>query len=70
MGLETLLLAENPFGDEGGTTLTQTLCSHNKTLHTLDVRRTQMSRSGEKQVKNTSDKSYEVISSSRVLSAS
>ena len=49
-GLETLLLADNPFGDEGGTTLRQTLCSHNKTLKTLDVHQTQMSRSGEKLV--------------------
>ncbi len=49
-GLEMLLLADNPFGDEGGQQLAMVLCNSNRTLHILDIHGTQMTKNGEKAV--------------------
>ena len=50
-GLELLLLADNPFGDEGADHLSIVLCNSNRTLKILDVHRTQISREAEKAVR-------------------
>ena len=49
-GLEMLLLADNPFGDEGGQHLAEVLCNSNRSLKVLDVHDTRMTRAGEKEV--------------------
>lgn len=49
-GLEMLLVADNPFGDEGGRQLMQVLCYRNRTLRVLDIHNTHMTKAGEKQV--------------------
>lgn len=48
--LEILLLADNPFGDEGGMKLAEVLCSENSCLRVLDVHGTHMSRHVERRV--------------------
>lgn len=50
-GLELLLLADNPFGDEGGEHLSIVLCNSNRTLKVLDIHGTSMSKEGEKAVR-------------------
>ena len=50
-GLEMLLLAANPFGDEGGKQLAAVLCNNNRSLRVLDVHGTRMSKQGEKEVR-------------------
>lgn len=49
-GLEMLLIADNPFGDEGGKHLMEVLCNHNRSLRVLDIHGTHMTRQGGKQV--------------------
>ena len=48
--LEILLLADNPFGDEGGTKIAEVLCNENSCLRVLDVHGTHMSRPVERRV--------------------
>lgn len=50
-GLEMLLLADNPFGDEGGEYLASVLCGGNQSLHVLDLHGSNMSRHGERAVR-------------------
>ena len=50
-GLEMLLLADNPFGDEGGKQLAHVLCSSNRSLRVLDIHGTRMTKQGEKEVR-------------------
>ena len=50
-GLEMLLLADNPFGDEGGQQLTSVLCGGNQALRVLDLHGSNMSRQGEREVR-------------------
>ena len=45
-----LLLADNPFGDEGGMRLTEVLCDDNSTLQILDLHGTQMNKGLERKV--------------------
>ena len=49
-GLEMLLIADNPFGDEGGQQLTSTLCRANRALRVLDLHSTHMSKAVEREV--------------------
>ena len=49
-GLEMLLLADNPFGDEGGQQLAEVLCNSNRSLRVLDVHGTRMTRAAEREV--------------------
>ena len=49
-GLELLLLADNPFGDDGGLNLTQVLCKENTSLKVLDIHGTRMSQQTEQKV--------------------
>lgn len=49
-GLEMLLIADNPFGDEGGQQLTSVLCRSNHTLRVLDLHGTHMSKPVEREV--------------------
>ena len=49
-GLEMLLIAENPFGDESGLAVLSTLCKGNTTLRVLDIHGSRMSIDTEKQV--------------------
>ena len=49
-GLEMLLIADNPFGDEGGQQLTSVLCRTNRTLQVLDLHGTHMTRTVEREV--------------------
>ena len=49
-GLEMLLIADNPFGDEGGQQLTSVLCRTNRTLQVLDLHGTHMARTVEREV--------------------
>ena len=49
-GLEMLLIADNPFGDEGGQQLTSVLCRTNRTLRVLDLHGTHMTRAVEREV--------------------
>lgn len=49
-GLEMLLVADNPFGDEGGQQMTSALCQANRTLKVLDIHGTHMDRAMEKKV--------------------
>lgn len=49
-GLELLLLADNPFGDDGGLSLVRVLCKENVTLRVLDIHGTQMSQPTERKV--------------------
>ena len=49
-GLEMLLIADNPFGDEGGRQLSAVLCNRNRSLKVLDIHGTRMSRATERQV--------------------
>lgn len=49
-GLEMLLIAENPFGDEGGTLVVAVLCKSNTTLKVLDIHGSRMNIDTEKQV--------------------
>jgi len=49
-GLELLLLADNPFGDDGGLNLTQVLCKENVSLKVLDIHGTKMSHQTEQKV--------------------
>ena len=49
-GLELLLLADNPFGDDGGLSLAQVLCKENVTLRVLDIHGTNMSTETEQKV--------------------
>ena len=48
--LEILLLADNPFGDEGGMKMAEVLCCENSCLRVLDVHGTHMSRHVERRV--------------------
>lgn len=48
-GLEMLLIADNPFGDEGGQQLTSVLCRSNRSLRVLDLHGTHMSKSVERE---------------------
>ena len=48
--LEMLLLADNPFGDEGGLRLTEVLCTDNTTLKVLDLHGTHMTKVMERKV--------------------
>ena len=50
-GLEMLLVADNPFGDEGGQQLTSVLCRTNRTLQVLDIHGTHMSKQVEREVR-------------------
>ena len=45
-----LLLADNPFGDEGGRQLAAVLCNNNSSLRVLDIHGTRMSKATEKEV--------------------
>lgn len=54
-GLELLLLADNPFGDDGGTSLAQVLCKENVTLRVLDIHGTKMSQHTEQRVRTSSN---------------
>lgn len=49
-GLEMLLIADNPFGDEGGQQLASVLCRTNRTLQVLDLHGTHMTRRVEREV--------------------
>ena len=49
-GLELLLLADNPFGDDGGSSLAQVLCKENVTLRVLDIHGTRMAQHTEQKV--------------------
>lgn len=49
-GLEMLLIADNPFGDEGGQRLTSVLCRSNRFLRVLDLHGTHMTKSVEREV--------------------
>ena len=49
-GLEVLLIADNPFGDEGGQQLTSALCRTNRTLQVLDLHETHMTKGVEREV--------------------
>ena len=49
-GLELLLVADNPFGDDGGLSLAQVLCKENITLRVLDIHGTRMSQQVEQKV--------------------
>jgi Ran GTPase-activating protein (RanGAP) involved in mRNA processing and transport len=49
-GLEMLLIADNPFGDEGGQQLTSVLCRTNRTLRVLDLHSTHMTKAVEREV--------------------
>ena len=51
-GLEMLLVADNPFGDEGGQQLASVLCRINHTLRVLDLHGTHMSKAVEREVRN------------------
>ena len=53
-GLELLLLADNPFGDDGGLSLAEVLCKENVTLRVLDIHGTRMSQRTEQKVLTTS----------------
>ena len=55
--LEILLLADNPFGDEGGMKLTEVLCGENSCLRVLDVHGTHMNRHVERSVSPALQKS-------------
>ena len=48
--LEMLLIAENPYGDVGGTNFASSL-SQNQTLRILDIQNSRMSPEVEKQVR-------------------
>ena len=50
VNLEMLLIAENPFGNEGGLSLAAALCEHHTPLRILDIQKTRMSPEVEKQV--------------------
>lgn len=50
-GLELLLLADNPFGDDGGLNLVQVLCRENLTLRVLDIHGTRMTQQTEQKVR-------------------
>ena len=45
-----LLIAENPFGDEGGTNLSSVLCQNVTALRILDIQNTRMNSDVERQV--------------------
>lgn len=45
-----LLVAENPFGDEGGTNLSSVLCQTENPLKIMDIQNTRMTPEVEKQV--------------------
>ena len=49
-GLEMLLLADNPFGDEGGRQLSLVLSQGNRSLRVLDLHGTHMSKPVEKEM--------------------
>lgn len=49
-GLEMLLIAENPFGDDSGSVVVNTLCKSNTTLRVLDIHGSRMNIDTEKQV--------------------
>ena len=53
-GLELLLLADNPFGDDGGLSLVEVLCKENITLRVLDIHGTGMSQRTEQKVPTAS----------------
>lgn len=48
------MLADNPFGDDGGLNLAQVLCKENVTLRVLDIHGTRMSQQTEQKVYTTS----------------
>ena len=48
--LEMLLVASNPFYNDGGIHLASVLCEHNNTLRVLDIKDSRMSLDVEKQV--------------------
>ena len=50
-GLEMLLIADNPFGDEGGQQLVSVLCRGNHTLRVLDLHGTHMTKQVEREVR-------------------
>ena len=50
--LETLLVAENSFHNDGGTKLATALCEHNTTLKVLDLKGSRMALDVEKQASN------------------
>lgn len=50
-GLEMLLIADNPFGDEGGQQLASVLCRGNRTLRVLDLHGTHMTKTVEREVR-------------------
>ena len=52
-GLEMLLIADNPFGDEGGQQLTSVLCRVNRNLRILDIHGTHMNKAVEREVQPT-----------------
>lgn len=54
-GLEMLLIADNPFGDEGGQQLTSVLCRTNQTLRVLDLHGTHMTKTVEREVNNNNN---------------
>lgn len=45
-----LLIADNPFGDEGGQQLTSVLCRTNNALQVLDLHGTHMTMTVEREV--------------------
>ena len=45
-----LLLADNPFGDEGGKQLALVLTNNNRSLKVLDVQGTRMNKQAEREV--------------------
>ena len=49
--LEILLIAENPFGNEGGTNISSVLCQEDSSLKVMDIQGTRMTPEVEKQVK-------------------
>ena len=48
--LETLLVAANPFHNDGGISLATALCEHNTSLRVLDIKESRMTLDLEKQV--------------------
>lgn len=48
-----LLIAENPFSDEGGTNLSSVLCQSDTSLKIMDIQGTRMSPDAEKQVRKS-----------------
>ena len=43
-------MADNPFGDDGGLSLSKVLCKENVTLRVLDIHGTRMSQQTEQRV--------------------